>query len=379
MKEAKMSSENTQVVDFVQVADEALKKAQQMSQETSDGFNIFVVGKSGVGKSTLINAVFGEKLAKTGSGSPKTQNIKEYKSKDFSIFDTKGLELEDYDSTKAQIAEFLAQKQTGNEDEQIHIAWLCIAESGRRIEKADIELWELLQKNHIPSILVITKAEQDKDENGELFSQLVKKEFKTEEVQRVRALQIEDDEGNLKKVKGIDMLVSKTYFLAPQAKRNAFGRKQIYDKAMQRQERKKRADSIINRYTAAASTVAASPIPFSDIAILLPTQAAMIVHISSIYDLELSLESAKKLSLAFGAVVGVGFAARAVAANLVKIIPVVGSVAGGVINAGVAGTITKLMGEAYIAYLDDNAENLSEAVQKLSKDIIELYIDKVKK
>lgn len=374
-----MSSENTQVVDFVQVADEALKKAQQMSQETSDGFNIFVVGKSGVGKSTLINAVFGEKLAKTGSGSPKTQNIKEYKSKDFSIFDTKGLELEDYDSTKAQIAEFLAQKQTGNEDEQIHIAWLCIAESGRRIERADIELWELLRKNHIPSILVITKAEQDKDENGELFSQLVKKEFKTEEVQRVRALQIEDDEGNLKKVKGIDMLVSKTYFLAPQAKRNAFGRKQIYDKAMQRQERKKRADSIINRYTAAASTVAASPIPFSDIAILLPTQAAMIVHISSIYDLELSLESAKKLSLAFGAVVGVGFAARAVAANLVKFIPVVGSVAGGVINAGVAGTITKLMGEAYIAYLDDNAENLSEAVQKLSKDIIELYIDKVKK
>lgn len=374
-----MSSENTQVVDFVQVADEALKKAQQMSQETSDGFNIFVVGKSGVGKSTLINAVFGEELAKTGSGSPKTQNIKEYKSKDFSIFDTKGLELEDYDSTKAQIAEFLAQKQIGNEDEQIHIAWLCIAESGRRIERADIELWELLQKNHIPSILVITKAEQDKDENGELFSQLVKKEFKTEEVQRVRALQIEDDEGNLKKVKGIDMLVSKTYFLAPQAKRNAFGRKQIYDKAMQRQERKKRADSIINRYTAAASTVAASPIPFSDIAILLPTQAAMIVHISSIYDLELSLESAKKLSLAFGAVVGVGFAARAVAANLVKFIPVVGSVAGGVINAGVAGTITKLMGEAYIAYLDDNAENLSEAVQKLSKDIIELYINKVKK
>ena len=374
-----MSSENTQVVDFVQVADEALKKAQQMSQETSDGFNIFVVGKSGVGKSTLINAVFGEKLAKTGSGSPKTQNIKEYKSKDFSIFDTKGLELEDYDSTKAQIAEFLAQKQIGNEDEQIHIAWLCIAESGRRIERVDIELWELLQKNHIPSILVITKAEQDKDENGELFSQLVKKEFKTEEVQRVRALQIEDDEGNLKKVKGIDMLVSKTYFLAPQAKRNAFGRKQIYDKAMQRQERKKRADSIINRYTAAASTVAASPIPFSDIAILLPTQAAMIVHISSIYDLELSLESAKKLSLAFGAVVGVGFAARAVAANLVKFIPVVGSVAGGVINAGVAGTITKLMGEAYIAYLDDNAENLSEAVQKLSKDIIELYINKVKK
>ena len=76
-----MSSENTQVVDFVQVADEALKKAQQMSQETSDGFNIFVVGKSGVGKSTLINAVFGEKLAKTGSGSPKPKISKNTKAR----------------------------------------------------------------------------------------------------------------------------------------------------------------------------------------------------------------------------------------------------------------------------------------------------------
>lgn len=173
-----MSSENTQVVDFVQVADEALKKAQQMSQETSDGFNIFVVGKSGVGKSTLINAVFGEKLAKTGSGSPKTQNIKEYKSKDFSIFDTKGLELEDYDSTKAQIAEFLAQKQVGNEDEQIHIAWLCIAESGRRIERADIELWELLQKTTFPLYLSSQKPSRTKTKTASCFRNSSKRNLK---------------------------------------------------------------------------------------------------------------------------------------------------------------------------------------------------------
>ena len=36
-------------------------------------FNLAIFGKTGVGKSTLINAIFGEEVARTGIGEPVTQ------------------------------------------------------------------------------------------------------------------------------------------------------------------------------------------------------------------------------------------------------------------------------------------------------------------
>ena len=40
----------------------------------SGRFNLAIFGKTGAGKSTLINAIFGEAVAKTGIGEPVTQD-----------------------------------------------------------------------------------------------------------------------------------------------------------------------------------------------------------------------------------------------------------------------------------------------------------------
>lgn len=57
--------------------------------------NLVITGKTGTGKSTLINAVFREEMAQVGTGRPVTQHTKLYQKDNIPlrIYDTKGLEL----------------------------------------------------------------------------------------------------------------------------------------------------------------------------------------------------------------------------------------------------------------------------------------------
>ena len=58
--------------------------------------NSIVMGKTGVGKSTLINSIFEEDIMETGSGRPVTDRIKMIEKEGYPIrlYDTRGLELE---------------------------------------------------------------------------------------------------------------------------------------------------------------------------------------------------------------------------------------------------------------------------------------------
>ncbi|WP_314990494.1 GTPase [uncultured Campylobacter sp.] len=364
--------------DLINQAKEAFKKGMQ---DINSKLNVLIVGKTGVGKSTLINAVFGDAVTKTGSGKPITQEINEIKvNPNFSIYDTKGLELKGFDATCDDIANFLEENSKKRADEQIHIVWFCVAEPGRRIEEGEKRLFDIIREKDYATIVVITKAQQDKDENKEKFSDKVKGEFgvNDEYMQRVMALEIEDDDGNIKPLRGIDDLIKKTYDALPEASKQAFAREQKYNKDVKYEA----ALDIINKYSVAAGAIAATPIPFSDIALLLPTQIAMISHITYNYGFEASAENIAKLAASFAAVAAGGFAVRFVAGNLLKFIPAVGSIAGGAFNATVASSTTKLMGNAYLAYLNDNFELIYKGdfdlFSNLTDTIIRAYVEKLK-
>ena len=128
---------------------------------------VMLVGKSGVGKSTLINNVLKIKKAITGTGSFQTTEIKAYYNKDLPylrLIDTRGIEINLQYGADALMedAQNYIKEQLSTDDINnfVHCIWYCI--TGDRFEQAEIDLLNNLKytypDNKIPIIIVYTQA-----------------------------------------------------------------------------------------------------------------------------------------------------------------------------------------------------------------------------
>ena len=114
--------------------------------------------------------------------------------------------------------------------------------------------------------------------------------------------------------------------------------------------KKERAEKIIGLHVAGAITVGFSPIPFSDAPILLANQVALVNNIINVYE----RPELKELLGILLKQIGLGFiisqmAIRVTAyltAQLLKILPGLGSITGGIVNGSIAGAITYGYGAA---------------------------------
>ena len=151
---------------------EYIKKSSQLIMEkyfkNSKHFNVLLLGKTGVGKSTLINGTLDlseNEKAKTGVGEPVTKEFDEYtsdKRKGLRLVDSRGIELEGqnikvvFDSSKKLIED---RAREGDPDKLIHCIWYCFKSSGLRFENCEKEILTLLMNqyddNNLPIIIVI--------------------------------------------------------------------------------------------------------------------------------------------------------------------------------------------------------------------------------
>lgn len=340
--------------------------ASKIAQETIDAIsekvqnlktlNIIVAGKTGVGKSTLINAVFKDNLANTGMGKPVTTHMRRISKKGIplAIYDTRGFELgkEVQAEVKKEVINTISKGlATKDINKTIHCIWYCINTASNRIEPEEIEwLRELSMDNQItqvPIIVVLTQS-FSKKKAQEMRQSLLNENLDIIQVIPVLADDYEIEDLGIAKAYGLDVLIQVMGEALPDELIDTLQHVQIASL----EEKKRRAQAAVATATVAAAGEGAAPIPFSDCALLIPTQVSMIASITVIFgfDVNKSVITAL-LSSSIGAG-GATVLGKTVVTNILKFIPGAGTIVGGAISASTAGVITAALGEAYIAIME---------------------------
>ena len=318
--------------------------------------NIIVAGKTGVGKSTLINSVFKEKLAETGMGKPVTTHMCRIARKGvpLAIYDTRGFELgkEVQAEVKKEVIETISKGlATQDINKAIHCIWYCINTASNRIEPEEIEwLKELSMENQItkvPIVVVLTQS-FSKKKAQEMRQTLLNENLDIIQVIPVLAEDYEIEDLGTAKAYGLDVLIKVMGEALPEELMDTLQHVQIACL----EEKKRHAQAAVVSAALLAASEGAAPIPFSDYALLIPTQVGMVASITVIFgfDINKSIITAL-LSSTIGAG-GATLLGKTVVTNLLKFIPGAGTVVGGAISAGTAGVITAALGEAYIGVME---------------------------
>ncbi len=361
--------------------------------------NVLVIGNSGVGKSTLINAVLGEEKAETGwgtKGTTKELAIFDSEKIPFRIIDTVGFEpslIKEFKAINAVKKWSKESAKIGKEDNQINVIWFCIEGTSSKLFPKTIKdlsratsMWET-----VPVIVVITKSYSapERKQNIEMVNNAFAKQKRYSKNLRhvipVVASTYMLNDSAYAAPEGISELIDATNELMPEGIKA--GELDIAEFILNR--KRAMAHGITGISTTAAVVVGAVPIPFADAVILSPIEVALVNALAQIYGINKNEESKRFLN----SIVEVGTVSLAAksAINALKAIPGL-NLGASVINAIIAGSIVAALGEGTIyafeqVYLGkktltdiDWVKGLIES--KLSSQFIEIArisVDKINK
>jgi len=335
--------ENNTNYDLGKKFEEEYKKIEQSIQKP----NILLAGATGVGKSSLINMIFGEDVAQVGTGKPVTQRIDIYESADcdVKIFDSKGYELADSDDDEFYDTVINMAAKTQRPEDAIHMVWYCIASNGARVQDYDLRALDAFTKCNIPIAVILTKADTPSEEEisemraqipARFMDSIFETSTKNEEYNQTKAL--------------VDWSIARL----PESLRFAFIKSQKIDL----KTKQKTARKYIKQQCALAFGVGFAPIPMSDAPLLVANEMSLIARILYLYDLGSVSDIIKTTGLSSmlgGLLTNLG---KSAVANLIKMIPGIGTVVGGAISGSVGSIITAGVGEAasVTAYQISNAK-----------------------
>lgn len=358
----------------------------------------YLVGRSGHGKSSLINALAGKQVAEVGDVKPTTAESLDYsitfpeRYATWRVIDSRGLFETTPPKGKAPTDTVERLKEDMRKYNPNIILHVISAPEVRNLAH-DLEVFSEVMNEvmdslgvKLPVIVVLTKSdtlgnprEWPPEENARKAGLILETlEYMARDVLKV---EYETYDKNIP-YKGFLLRNSRYIAVIPvctlwndlwniEILSNLIGEKlpesAILD-YVQAQKRKnllkKLSSSLIKRFSTIAASIGATPIPISDIFILTPLQILLIAIIGGLSCRTVSKETIGEFLTAAGINIGGGLLLRNIARQLVKFIPGVGSV----ISSGIAYVGTYTIGKAAEAYFFEGIVKKPEDFKKEAEE-----------
>lgn len=361
---------------------------------------IFLIGRTGVGKSSLINALCGAYVAPVSDTRSCTETAQTYQCKDgertlMEILDTRG--IAESDNLNAEIsAEDMLINQVKEFSPDVAIFMLNCTH--RDDVDSDVNFLKKLSESYaqaynmrLPIMAVVNKCDEmapSRLKNPNEYTEsktkkiaeqvqhykeiIVKNNLKIDDIIAVSSLidwmtadgtEIDADSIESLPVSDIENLqiafdgryhIEELFNILEKAILD-FSARMGLRMALKLQEVVRRIANQLNKsFSAMSATVALSPIPISDIYILLLLQGILVCLIASLSGRDISLDTAKEFELSMGGIAGAGYGFRLLAQQASKILNVFWAGSGSAVSASIAALGTSAIGKAAIAYYIDD-------------------------
>lgn len=361
---------------------------------------IFLIGRTGVGKSSLINALCGAYVAPVSDTRSCTETAQTYQCKDgertlMEILDTRG--IAESDNLNAEIsAEDMLINQVKEFSPDVAIFMLNCTH--RDDVDSDVNFLKKLSESYaqaynmrLPIVAVVNKCDEmapSRLKNPNEYTEsktkkiaeqvqhykeiIVKNNLKIDDIIAVSSLidwmtadgtEIDADSIESLPVSDIENLqiafdgryhIEELLNILEKAILD-FSARMGLRMALKLQEVVRRiANQLSKSFSAMSATVALSPIPISDIYILLLLQGILVCLIASLSGRDISLDTAKEFVLSMGGIAGAGYGFRLLAQQASKILNVFWAGSGSAVSASIAALGTSAIGKAAIAYYIDD-------------------------
>ena len=381
---------------------------------------IFLIGRTGVGKSSLINALCGAYVAHVSDTKSCTENAQIYECKDndrvlMEILDTRGIaESERLDDTISAEEMLIDQINIFSPD----VAILVLNCTHRDDVNSDVDFLKKVSKTYteinklrLPIVVVVNKSDEmapTRFKNPAEYPEnkikkindmvqyykgiIVKNGLKIDNIVAVSSLiDWQTPDGMEIDVECIENLPKYDIDNLQIAFDGRYGIEELLDileeaildfEAQVGLRMASRLKEVVDRFAkhlnkifaGIAATIALTPIPVSDIYVLLIIQSILVSLIASLSGRDISLDTAKEFILSMGGIAGAGYTFRLFAQQASKFLNVVWPGSGSAVSSGIAALGTSAIGNAAIAYyiddktMDETKMKFEEARKKCSLD-----------